>query len=524
MNETKPLVSNIEYSPFFNIEEKMTWKTSQGDFNHIKTINKDGVITSIVNTQVNGFNLSLFYDNRLNINKVHNSNDNFEISNAYDNRSRIISSSLNSVSPTNYGYSYNTSSDRTSFVKNTNLSTYNYDNNSHKLLNVSGYDNHQYSYDLNGNTITQNNNTFTYNTSNRLAKVTNNSENTDYFYNSFGERYLKHKKTLTNNNEEKNWFIYDGSSLLYEKNESNNIASEYINYIYLNGKPIGIIKNNDIYYIQTDHLGTPRVILDKNNNLLWKWDYSEPFGNNQPIATGLDFNLRFPGQYWDDEKSSSYNINRDYNPITGRYLQSDPLGLEAGINTYGYVEANPLSYIDEDGNMPSLPQGLVDFLAGLGDTLTLNITSNIRYFLDIGNIDNCSIFYQLGETGGVIASISTGALAGLKSVVYNGPKSVQWSHWIPDRYINKNAKEYKRYLDIPIVRDFINSKANGNHVSKLTHQLTDPKAYRFMKKSQKIDNEIYNPIRRQINRIPYWLSMGGLSSLSMINNNCNCNK
>lgn len=347
-NETKELVSNIEYPPFSNIEERMTWRTSQGDFNHSKIINKDGVITSIVNTQANGLNLSLSYDNRLNINKINNSNDNIEMSNTYDNRSRIISSSFNSLSPTNYGYSYNTSSDRTSSVKNTNLSTYTYDNNSHKLLNVSGYDNHQYSYDLNGNTITQNTNTFTYNTSNRLAKVINNSEDTDYFYNSFGERYLKHKKSLTNNNEDKNWFIYDGSSLLYEKNESN-IASEEINYIYLNGKPIGIIKNNDIYYIQTDHLGTPRVILDSNNNLVWKWNYSESFGNNQPIETGLEFNLRFPGQYWDNEKSSSYNISRDYNPITGRYLQSDPIGLEAGINTYGYVDANPLSFIDEDG-------------------------------------------------------------------------------------------------------------------------------------------------------------------------------
>ena len=80
------------------------------------------------------------------------------------------------------------------------------------------------------------------------------------------------------------------------------------------------------------------------------------------------------------------------------------------------------------------------------------------------------------------------------------------------------------YNPIPIMRDFINSKANGNHVSKLTHQLTDPKAYRFMKKSKKRDNEIYNPIRRQINRVPYWLRMGGLSSLFIINNNCNCNK
>lgn len=273
-------------------------------------------------------------------------------------------------------------------------------------------------------TITQNNNTFTYNTSNRLAKVSNNSEDTDYFYNSFGERYLKHKKSLTNNNEDKNWFIYDGSSLIYEKNESNNIASEEINYIYLNGNPIAIIKNNNIYYIQTDHLGTPRVILDSNNNLVWKLDYSEPFGNKQPIENGLEFNLRFPGQYWDDEKSSSYNINRDYNPITGRYLQSDPIGLEAGINTYGYVDANPLSYIDEDGNMPSLPQGLVDFGAGMGDSASLGMTKFVRRLLDIGSVNNCSGSYLAGELTDLgMNVVSLGGSIYLKSLVKGWTKN-----------------------------------------------------------------------------------------------------
>lgn len=418
LNETKELVSNIEYSPFSNIEERMTWRTSQGDFNHSKNINKDSLITNIINNQTNGLNLSISYDKRFNITEINNVNDTLLFKQGYDNRSRIISSSVNSISPTSYGYSYNTSSDRIDSIKNTNLSTYNYDNNSHKLLNVSGYDNHQYSYDLNGNTITQNNNTFTYNTSNRLAKVTNSSEDTDYFYNSFGERYLKYKKSLTNNNEDKNWFIYDGSSLLYEKNESNNIASEEINYIYLNNKPIGIIKNNNIYYIQTDHLGTPRVILDSNNNLLWKWDYSEVFGNTQPIENGLNFNLRFPGQYWDSEKSSSYNVSRDYNPLTGRYLQSDPMGLEAGVNTYGYVDANPLSYIDEDGNMPSLPQGLVDFGAGMGDSASLGMTKFVRQLLDIGSVNNCNGFYLAGELTDMGMNIaSLGGSIYLKSLI-----------------------------------------------------------------------------------------------------------
>ncbi len=73
---------------------------------------------------------------------------------------------------------------------------------------------------------------------------------------------------------------------------------------------------------------------------MWHWDH-DPFGNGAPTGS-LAYNLRFPGQYFDKETGLHQNGFRDYDPTTGRYVQSDPIGLGGGMNTYGYVGASPI--------------------------------------------------------------------------------------------------------------------------------------------------------------------------------------
>jgi RHS repeat-associated protein len=109
-----------------------------------------------------------------------------------------------------------------------------------------------------------------------------------------------------------------------------------------------------LYFIHTDHLNTPRLIADEQQRTVWRWDNTDPFGGNPPDEnpSGLgafDLPLRLPGQYFDEETNLHYNYFRDYDAGIGRYMQSDPIGLAGGLNTYAYVAGNPLRTTDERG-------------------------------------------------------------------------------------------------------------------------------------------------------------------------------
>lgn len=75
----------------------------------------------------------------------------------------------------------------------------------------------------------------------------------------------------------------------------------------------------------------------------------KPFGEITVTTTTIANNLRFTGQHYDEESGLHYNYFRDYDPETGRYIQSDPIGLGGGISTYGYVGGNPVKRIDPLG-------------------------------------------------------------------------------------------------------------------------------------------------------------------------------
>jgi len=111
------------------------------------------------------------------------------------------------------------------------------------------------------------------------------------------------------------------------------------------------------YYIVPDHLNTARLIQDQAGNTVWRWDQGEPFGNalpnNNPSGLGaFEFNLRFPGQYFDRETNLAYNLMRDYDPSIGRYIEPDPMELEGNPHLFRYVNNDPLRFTDPLGLLP----------------------------------------------------------------------------------------------------------------------------------------------------------------------------
>ena len=205
---------------------------------------------------------------------------------------------------------------------------------------------------------------------------------TGYAVNGLGQRV---KKTVTGGPlAGTTTFIYDeDGKLLGEYDGSGNMIQEYV----WHGETLvsvmrGTVSAPQVFSVETDQLGAPRQVRDANKVLRWQWD-PDPFGVTPPQEdpSGLGtftLNLRFPGQYYDKETNLHYNMARDYDPAIGRYIQSDPIGLRGGINTYAYVNNSPINYIDPTGENP-----LVSCLIAAGTLYGIMVgASKLQKFLD----------------------------------------------------------------------------------------------------------------------------------------------
>ena len=244
------------------------------------------------------------------------------------------------------GYAYDANGNRLSGEG----STYTISSTSNRLTSVSGTLSRTYAYDAAGNTTSYGGFAFGYNDAGRLASVSGGAS-AAYAHNSLGQRVKKTAAGATI------YFVYDEAGhLLGEYDTSGNLIQETV---WLGNTPVASLRpiggSIAVNYVHTDHLSTPRRISRPSDNaIVWRWD-SGPFGAESPNqdpdgdSSAFAYNLRFPGQYFDAETGLNYNYFRDYDPTAGRSVESDPIGVRGGVNTYVYVRSRPILKKDRLG-------------------------------------------------------------------------------------------------------------------------------------------------------------------------------
>ena len=248
-------------------------------------------------------------------------------------------------------YAYDATGNRTAHTTAAGTAAYSYPTTSHRLMDVAGVPR---SYDAMGNTTAIGGaRGFAYNDANRMSLVQQAGVTTrQYAYNGRGEqvrRYLGTASTYTVYDEAGHWLgDYDDTGTPVQQ------------ALWINNLPVGLLANGQqLHYLQPDHLGSPRVVIEAARNVpVWTWDLKgEAFGSTAPQKTEwrwhpLVLDMRFPGQRYDTASMLNYNYFRDYDSGSGRYVESDPIGLQGGGTTYSYAFSSPFNYLDSAGLRP----------------------------------------------------------------------------------------------------------------------------------------------------------------------------
>jgi RHS repeat-associated protein len=339
------VLNNVTYEPFGPVSG---WSWGNGML-HTRGHDADGRVSSISTSHSNGVNLGFTYDvaSRItNVADVGASPGNWSY--GYDALDRLISAQSPALTQ---GWTYDANGNRLS-ESGSQASAFSVSSTSNRLNSTAGFLNRTYSYDAAGNALAYEDVTLSYNNRNRLASTTKGASTRFYTYNALGQMV----KATGGAGGTVHYLHDEAGHLLGEYDSTGNLIQETV---WLGDLPIATIRPDavgtgvDVFYVHADQLGTPRLVTDVANNLRWRWP-NDPFGTlaaeENPASLGaFVYNLRFPGQMFDGQAGLHQNMFRDYSPAIGRYVESDPVGLNAGVNTYGYALQNPIWYSDMFG-------------------------------------------------------------------------------------------------------------------------------------------------------------------------------
>jgi RHS repeat-associated protein len=317
---TSNLATGVAYQP--GTQTMASWTSSNGLTNTLG-YDGDGRLTSISVPGVQ--NLAFAYDDADRISRITNGIDSaLTQSFGYDALSRLTSVASTA---SNESYQYDPNGNRTSQVVNGVSTPSTISATSNRLVSFGGT---TFGYDANGNTTSvAGAATYHYDAFNRMDSAAG----MNYYVNPEGQRLRKSGSAGTS------YFAPDQSGPMLSE-----YAGGWINYVWLNGQLIGRVAGGQLYAIHNDQVGRPEAVTNASKAIVWR---AQNFAFNQKVVTsGITFNLGFPGQYYDVETKAWNNGFRDYKSESGRYLQSDPIGLGGGVNTYTYVGGNPVNLAD----------------------------------------------------------------------------------------------------------------------------------------------------------------------------------
>ncbi|MGR9071590.1 MAG: RHS repeat-associated core domain-containing protein [Gammaproteobacteria bacterium] len=384
------VLDNIRY----NANDQITGQTFGNGLTETKLYDLQGRLIS----QTLGADQStgLSYDANSNVLTRNTASDTHSYT--YDTLDRLQSELNNGEA---IGYQYDPNDNRTEKTQGlqggAQSTLYDYTPQSNRLEAV---DNQLIVLDDAGNLIQdQQGRSYVYNDGGRLKEIQLNGQIlAQYRYNQAGQR--THKITAT----QTTIYHYDlTGNLIAETNADGALIKDYL---WLNGNPIAQIDHNGttetLTYLHTNHLDTPRLATDQNRTVVWRWE-GEAFGNTPPQSFGAVINLRFPGQYFDQEANLHYNWNRYYDPTTGRYITSDPIGLDGGLNAYVYVNGNPVNSTDPTGEV-GIVGAAIGIVVETGVQLALN--GGRLECLDVGDI----------LIAGAVGAVAPGAISSVKKL------------------------------------------------------------------------------------------------------------
>lgn len=296
-------------------------------------------------------------------------------------------------------------------------------------------------------------------------------------------------------------FLYqDQINPIVELDGAGNVVSRFV-YGTQPHVPDYLVKNGRSYRYFTDQIGSVRLVVDTvDGSIAQRLEY-DTFGRVVFDSNPGFQPFGFGGGLMDRHTGLVRLGARDYDPETGRWTSKDPIGFAGGdTNLYGYVVNDPVNLFDPLGTdwIDDSLQGLSDFSAGFGDTLTFGLTGKIRQWMGVDYVVNrCSGFYTAGEVAGVAHSIALGAAGGLRAA---GTRAAgrEFSHWIPDRLLRGGPAWLRE--------GFGRSRLNGNYVNPARHYLHD--RFRYPSGWRDLGPRL-NPVLRQLDRVPRALAGTG---------------